>query len=127
MKSAVYEERLGRWEVLYLPKITFIDISLDCHVPNFLVRARKVPRIHQQLIDKIHIQPRQLYTVHAECWWRWNPSVVTTWRCDNASSGCCCKTGDTRWAEHHLATVLPEYVHYHLLLRTMIQFWNSKR
>ena len=61
MKSAVYEERLGRWEVLYLPKITFIDISLDCHVPNFLVRARKVPRIHQELIDKIHIQPRQLY------------------------------------------------------------------
>ena len=68
MKSAVYEERLGRWEVLYLPKITFIDISLDCHkyhVPNFLVRARKVPRIHQELIDKIHIQPQQLYNVHA--------------------------------------------------------------
>ena len=86
MKSAVYEERLGRWEVLYLPKITFIDISLDCHkyhVPNFLVRARKVPRIHQELIDKIHTAPAAL---HAECWW--SPSVVTTWRCDNASSGC---------------------------------------
>ena len=39
----------------------------------------------------------------------------------------CCKTGDTRWAEHHLARVLPEYVHNHLLLRTVIQFWNSWR